>query len=218
MHGAQVHVDELGGQVQVALDVGRIYHVHHYVRHGLQEVFAHVKLLRGIGAQRIGAGKVHQGDIVPFILEVALLGIHGDAGVVAHVLVAAGGNVEQGGFAAVGIAHQRYAYIMVPFLSHMSQGTVQALFVFQIPGERLQVFVGFEGFAGLRLRHHLYLFGLLPPERDFIADNLVFDGILKGSVEHYADLFPLNETHLYQAFTETPVTVHPNNHGLLACL
>jgi hypothetical protein len=62
------------------------------------------------------------------------------------------------------------------------------------------------------------LFGLLPPERDFIADNLVFDGILKGSVENHPDSFPLNEAHLYQAFTETPVTVHPNNHGVLACL
>ena len=217
-HGAQVHVDELGGQVQVALDVGGVHHVDDHVRHGLQEVFADVELLRGVGAERVGAWEVHQGDIVTLELEMAFLGIHGDAGVVAHVLVAAGGNVEQGGFAAVGVAHQRNADIMVPFLRHMGQGAVQALFIFQVSGQGLQVFIRPEGLAGFLVRHHLNLPGLFPPEGHFIADNLVFDGVLEGGVEHHADLFSLNEAHLYQAFTETPVTVHTNNHGVLACL
>ena len=41
-HGPEVHVDELGRQVQVPFDVGRVHHVHHHVRHRLDEVLPHV--------------------------------------------------------------------------------------------------------------------------------------------------------------------------------
>ena len=46
----QVHVYELGGEVQVALYVGSINHVYDYVREGFYKVFPHVEFLRGICA------------------------------------------------------------------------------------------------------------------------------------------------------------------------
>ncbi len=148
----------------------------------------------------------------------AFLGIHGYAGIVAHMLVAAGGDVEQGSLAAVGVAHQGHADVVMALLGHVGQGAVQAFIVVQVAGKGLEVLVAAEGFAGLFLRHHLNLPGLFAAERYFIADNFVFDGVLERGVEDHAHGLPLDEAHLNQALTETPVTVHPHNHGLLAGL
>ena len=134
------------------------------------------------------------------------------------MFVAAGGDVEQGRFAAVGVAHQRNADVVVPLLRHVGQGSVQALIVFQIPRKGLKMLIGPESLPGFFFRHHFNLPGFLPPEGNFIADNFVFDGVLEGGVQYYPDFLPLDEAHLYQAFTETPVTVHTNNHGVSACL
>ena len=55
------------------------------------------------------------------------LRIHRHAGVVAHMLVGTGGDVEQGGLSAVGIAHQGDADHVIALLGQMLQGHVQAL-------------------------------------------------------------------------------------------
>ena len=111
-------------------------------------------------------------------MEMALLGVHRDAGVVAHVFVCTGGDVEKGSLSAVGVSHQRDADIMVPFLGHMGQGPFQPLRFFQVSGKRLQVFVTCERLAGLLFGDHLDLPGFLPPQGYFVADDFVFDGSL----------------------------------------
>ena len=50
-HHAQVHVDELRGEVEVALEVGRVYHVDHHVGRLLDDLLAHVKFLGRVGRE-----------------------------------------------------------------------------------------------------------------------------------------------------------------------
>ena len=47
--GPQVHVDELGGQVEVPLDVGGVHDIDHHVRHRVDEVLPDVEFFGGIG-------------------------------------------------------------------------------------------------------------------------------------------------------------------------
>ena len=48
-HHPEVHVDELGGQVEVAFQVGGVHHVDDDIGHLLDEVLPHVQFFRGIG-------------------------------------------------------------------------------------------------------------------------------------------------------------------------
>ena len=132
------------------------------------------------------------------------------------MLVAAGGDVEKGRFSAVGVSHQGYADIVMALLGHMGQGAVQPFFLFQISREGLQVLVAHQGFAGLLLGNHLYLPGLLSPERDFIADDFIFNRVLERSVEHHPHLFPLDEPHLNEAFPEAAVTMYAYDNGFFS--
>ena len=75
-----------------------------------------------------------------------------------------------------------------------------------------------EGFAGFFFAGDFDLRGFLPPEGDFVTDDFVFDGIFERRIEYYPDGLALDESHLYQPFTEAPVSVHMDDHGLLSGL
>ena len=47
-HDTKVHVDELGSEVEVSLEVGRIDNIHDHIRHPLDEILSDIKLLRTI--------------------------------------------------------------------------------------------------------------------------------------------------------------------------
>ncbi len=145
----------------------------------------------------------------------AFLGVHGDARVVAHMLMGAGGDVEQGGLAAVGVSHQRHADVMVPLFGHVGQGPVQPLLLLQVAGEGLQVLVAHQGLPRLLFRHHVDQARLLPPEGYFVADNLVFDGVPERGVEDDPHFLSVDEPHLYQAFTEAAMSVHTHDDRFL---
>ena len=104
-HHPLVHVDQLRGQVEVALQVRAIHHVDHHVGLLLVEVLAHIQLLRRVGGEGVGTRQIHDLEGVPILMENALLGIDGHAAVVPHMLVGTRGEVEQRGLAAVGVAH-----------------------------------------------------------------------------------------------------------------
>ena len=104
-HG-QAQLDELGGQVQVALDVGAVHDVEDGVRLLIDQVVAGHHLLQRIGGQGVDARQVLDDDLL-VALQLALLLFHRDAGPVAHVLVGAGQGIEQGGLTAVRVARQR---------------------------------------------------------------------------------------------------------------
>ena len=98
-------LDQLRGQVQVALDVRSVHDVEDRVRPLLDQVAARHDLLERVGRQGIDARQVLDDDVlVP--LEAAFLLFHGHARPVAHVLGATRQVVEQRGLAAVRIARQ----------------------------------------------------------------------------------------------------------------
>ena len=105
-HHGDAQLDELGGQVQVALDVGAVHNVQNGIGLLVYQIAPGHHLLQGVGGQGIDAGQVLDDHVlVPF--QATLFFLHGDAGPVAHVLAGAGQGIEQGGFAAVRVARQR---------------------------------------------------------------------------------------------------------------
>ena len=105
-HHGDAQLDELGGEVQVALDVGAVHDVQDGVGLLVHQIAPGHHLLQRVGGEGIDAGQVLD-DHVLVALQPALLLFHGDAGPVAHVLVGAGQVVEQRGLAAVRVACQR---------------------------------------------------------------------------------------------------------------
>ena len=116
-HG-NAQLGELGGQVQVALQVRAIDDVQDGIGALLDQVVTGHHLLQRVGGQGVDAGQVHDGHII-MLLQLALFLLHGNAGPVAHELVRAGQRVEQGGLAGVGVACQRdldlFVHIVPPF-------------------------------------------------------------------------------------------------------
>ena len=104
-HHGDAQLQQLGGQVQVPLQVGAVDDIQNGVGPLLRQIVPCRLLLRGVGGQGINAGQVGNGHILPAFPN-ALLFLHGDAGPVAHVLVRARQGVEQGGLAGIGVARQ----------------------------------------------------------------------------------------------------------------
>ena len=128
------------------------------------------------------------------------------------MFMAARGNVEQGGLAAVRIADQGDADDMVPLLGQFGHLPVdQGLFVGFHPFQGM-----FDGDVLLRfffaddLDHPRFL----PAEGEFVAQDLVLDRVLERGVEHHRDLLPGDESHFDQTFAETSVTIDFCDHAL----
>ncbi len=140
------------------------------------------------------------------------------AGVVAHVLVGPGSDVEQGGLPAVGIAHERDADYMVPLLGQMGEGAVQPFAFGHFLGQALQVLVADEGFAGFVVIDHFDQIRLFAPEGNLVTDDFVFNRIPERCVQHHRHLLPLDEAHLDEALPEGTVAMDPDNDRLFAGL
>ena len=105
-HDGQAALEDLRGEIEVALEVRRVNEVDDGARAVLDEVVARDDLLGRVRRERVDAGKVGEGDglVTP---PVGLLLLDRDAGPVAHVAVRAGQGVEQRGLAAVRVACER---------------------------------------------------------------------------------------------------------------
>ena len=77
-HG-HVHVDELGGQVEVTLQVGGIDDVDDKVGVLLDDVLSYIELLGGVGREGIGAGQIDEVKMITLEVEVPHFGIYGHA-------------------------------------------------------------------------------------------------------------------------------------------
>ena len=111
---AKLH--ELLGQIQVALEVGRVDDVDDRVNRALRQKLAGDDLLFGVRGQRVDARQVNDLHVVA-ALELAALLLNRNAGPVAHVLMVASELVEQGGLTRVGVAHQGQCQSHVSILS-----------------------------------------------------------------------------------------------------
>ena len=105
-HNPKVHVDELGGEIQVALKIGSIYNIDDHIRHVFHKILPHIQLFRTVCGQRICARKVDDQELIPAVLECSFLRIHRDSAVVADMLVAAGRYVEKRCLSAVRVTYQ----------------------------------------------------------------------------------------------------------------
>ena len=104
-HHGNVHVHDLGGQVQIAFQIAGINDVQDGVGMVVADVGAHIHLLGRILGQRVGAGQVHQLNLAAAYVEPSFFAVNGHTAVVAHFLLGSSHIIEQGRLAAVGIAH-----------------------------------------------------------------------------------------------------------------
>ena len=205
---AEVHVDELRGEIEVAFDIRGVDDVDDDVRHGFDQVLAHIEFFGAVGGKRIGAGQVDKGDVVVLVAEAALLGIDGHAAVVADMLMAAGSHVEKGGLPAVGIADEGDTQGVTALVRNMGECFFEQLML--LTGrcfQSLQMLIGHEGVTSFRLADHLDIGGLLAAEGQLVTDDFVFDRIAERGIQHDADRLAADKAHLDQTLAETAVSV-----------
>ena len=82
-----VHVDKLGGKVEVALKVGGHHYVDHYVGHLVAQIASHIQLFGRIACEGVCTGEVYDIEAVASVAEVAALGVDSHSAVVAHMLL-----------------------------------------------------------------------------------------------------------------------------------
>ncbi len=93
-------LEDLGGKVEVALEVGHVNEVDDRLGIAIDKVVTRDDLLGAVGGQRVDAREVGEYDLL-VLCPGSLLLFHRDAGPVAHVAVGARERVEQRGLAAV---------------------------------------------------------------------------------------------------------------------
>ena len=103
---AHVHVNQLGGEIQVPFQIGRVHHINNDIRSFVDDVMAHINLFGRIGRKRISARQVNDAEMIPLKVKIPLFSIYGDTAVITHMLVRTRGDVEKGCLAAIGITHQ----------------------------------------------------------------------------------------------------------------
>ena len=109
-HRGPLQLQQLDGEVQVALQIGGVHNVDDAVGGRADDKVPGHNLLHGVGGQGVDAGQVHHRHRPVTDAGLPLLLLHRHAGPVAHILVGAGESVEQGGLAAVGVAGQSDAH------------------------------------------------------------------------------------------------------------
>ena len=132
-----MHVYQLRRKIQVALQIAGVYHINHNIRGFLDELSADIQLFRRIRRQRICAGQIYDVELISFKCGTSLLGINGNAGIVAYFFMGTGCEVKQGCLAAIGIAYKCYVY-GASFL----QCSIVQLLIAQY-GQVILIFVGY---------------------------------------------------------------------------
>ncbi len=105
-HHGPAQLEQLGGEVEVALEVGGVQHVDDDVHGGVGHEPGGDPLILALGRKGIGPRKVHHLHLPSRAFEEAAAPLHRDAGPVAHVLARPGQGIEDRGLAAVGVAGQ----------------------------------------------------------------------------------------------------------------
>ena len=111
-------LDQLGGQVQVTLNVGTIDDVQDGIGLLLDQISTGNHFFQRVRRQRVDTGQILNDNIL-IALQLAFLLFHRNAGPVADILVGAGQIVEQGRFTAVRVAGKcnfnAHCLILPPF-------------------------------------------------------------------------------------------------------
>ena len=106
---------------------------------------------------------------------------------------------------------------MAPLLGEVAHHLVQRPFLITVVSENgVECVVLLHGFLGLAFADDLYLVGLAPSQRKFVAKYLIFNRISQRSIENHRHFLSGDETHLNQTFPEAPVAVHLYDDALLS--
>ena len=207
-HHGHIHLQQLHGEVEVALDIGGVHDIDDGPGLLLQHEVAAHQLLAGIGGHGVDARQVGDGG-VSMAPDDAVLTVHGDAGEVAHVLVGAGELVEESGLAAVLVAHQgegehgalgqRRARALGVELALLAQTGVMAL-------PALPPVLFFLGRRGQGLHGDLLRVG--QPEGQLIAVEPQLHGVAHGGQLHHGYLRPGDDAHIQKMLPQSALTPH----------
>ncbi len=107
-HDRHPHLQQLDAQIEIALQVARIQHIDDEVGLAAQQIIAGDHLVERVGVERIDARQIDHPHSPPVEFQRALLALHRHARPVSGGLADPGQGIEQGGFAAVGIARERH--------------------------------------------------------------------------------------------------------------
>ena len=147
------------------------------------------------------------------------LRINGHAAVIAHVLVAAGGDVEQRGLSAVRVADKGDSDHVMPLLGETFHLQIQSGdLVTVVVKDRCHILFRVNSGLGLVLTDDINEPGLGAPQRNLIAKYFIFNRIFQRSVQHDRNPFSGDEAHFDKPFPEAPVTVHLGDDANLTCL
>ena len=119
-------LDQLGGQVQVTLNVGTIDDVQDGIGLLLDQISTGNHFFQRVRRQRVDAGQVLNDNIL-IALQLAFLLFHRTAGPVADILVGAGQIVEQGRFTAVRVTGKCNLNAHCVFLSSLWNQTTSII-------------------------------------------------------------------------------------------
>ena len=107
-HYGYAQLQHLGGEIEVALQIGGVHQVENHVRALVEQIISAHHLLQRVGGEGVDTRKVGDGN-VGMTFQLAFFLFYRHAGPVAYILVGAGHGVEHGGFPAVWVAHQSHA-------------------------------------------------------------------------------------------------------------
>ena len=137
------------------------------------------------------------------------LRINGHAAVIAHVLVAAGGDVEQRGLSAVRVADKGDSDHVMPLLGETFHLQIQSGdLVTVVVKDRCHILFRVNSGLGLLLADHVDQSGFGAAQRNLVAKYFIFNRIFKRSVQHDRNTLSGDEAHLDEPLPEPPVAVH----------
>ena len=213
---AQLH--QLHGQIEVALDIGRIYDIYNAVRVGVQQKVAGDDLLAGIGRQRVDARQIGH-DSLAVTADDAVLAVHRHAGKVADVLVGAGQLVEQRRLAAVLVARQGK-------FQRLPLGDDRAVFAVVVAGRLAQFAhagVGDRGVAALIAGGavgfvnvvYLDFGGIRQAQRQLVSAQLQLNGVTHGGNLAQGHLGTRRKPHIQQVMAQLALAADGAQDGIL---
>ena len=208
-HHGHVHLQQLHGQVQVALNVGGIHDIDNALRLFLQHEIAGDDLLAGIGGHGIDARQIGNGGIGA-ALDGAVLAVHRHPGKVAHVAVGAGQLVKERRLAAVLVAHQRKGE-QRPLRQRVAASLgmeFAALAETRVRGPA----VGFRPlpFRCRRSGHRLHVdfVSLCQPQRQLIPVQQHLHGVAHGGVFDHRHLRAGDQPHIQKVLPQRAAAPH----------
>ena len=204
-----IHVNQLGSEIQVTLQIGRVHYIDNDVRSFVDNVVADINFFGRISRKRISARQVHDAEVIALKVEITFFGIYGDTAVISHVLMRARGYIEKRCFTAVGISYQ----------SHIDGTTLSQSNAFQFFFSQTHIFA--QPFVIIELHgfpaHFLFTddfnhLGFLASQGNFVSHYLILNRIFQRSIQQHLYGFSLDKTHFYNSLTETAVSQHFNDY------